>query len=100
VAKARVRGVLTRERIWNLESGVASVLGSVIAQRLVRAAYAAMRKRNPRSVFDPDSAQFSWSSFVLWSVAGGIGLGVARLVSNRAATVGWKIATGSAPPKV
>jgi hypothetical protein len=42
----------------------------------------------------------SWSSFVVWSVAGGIGLGIARLVSNRAATVGWRIATGSAPPKV
>ena len=92
--------MLTRERIWNLESAVASVLGSMIAQRLVRAAYAAIRKRNPRSVFDPDSARFSWSTFVLWSVAGGIGLGIARLVSNRAATVGWRIATGSAPPKV
>jgi uncharacterized protein DUF4235 len=92
--------MFTRERIWNVESTVASVVGSVIAQKLVRAAYAAIRKRNPRSVFDPDSAQFSWSTFVLWSVAGGIGLGIAKLVSNRVATVGWKIATGSHPPTV
>jgi len=100
VAKATLRGLFTREKIWTLESAVASVVGSVIAQRLVRAAYKAIRKRNPRSVFDPDSAQFSWSTFVLWSAAGGVGLGIARLVSNRAATVGWRIATGSAPPKV
>jgi hypothetical protein len=98
VAAPRERGVITRERIWNIESAVTGVLGALIAKRLIRAVYKVTRKQEPRSVFDPDSEQFSWSTFVVWAVAGGLGLGIAKLVSNRVATIGWRIATGTAPP--
>ena len=100
VAEPRERGVLTSQRIWNLESTITGVLGALIAKRLIRALYAVTRKQEPRSVFDPDSEQFSWSTFVVWAVAGGLGLGIAKLVSNRVATIGWRLATGTAPPKV
>ena len=92
--------MITRERLWRLESTITGVVGVMIAQRLIRAVYAVIRKQEPRSVFDPDSARFSWPNFVLWAVAGGIGLGIAKVVSNRVATIGWEIATGTAPPKL
>jgi hypothetical protein len=100
VGEPRAREVITRERIWNLESAVTGVLAAMIAKRLIRAAYAVIRKQEPRSVFDPDSDHFSWPNFVVWAVAGGVGLGIAKLVGNRVATVAWELATGTRPPKV
>ena len=94
------RGVLTRQRLWNLESAITGVLGALIAKRLIRTLYAVTHKQEPRSVFDADSEQFSWSTFVVWTVAGGLGLGIAKLASNRVATIGWRLATGTAPPTV
>ena len=92
--------VLTRDRLWTIESTVTLMLGSMITKRLIRALYAAIRKQEPKSVFDADSDQFSWSDFLVWALAGGIGLGIAKLVSRRVAGVAWKVATGSAPPTV
>ena len=91
--------MISRERVWWLESTVTGLLGAMVAERLIRAAYRATRKQSPQSVFDPDSVRFSWPNFVVWAVAGGIGLGIAKVTSNRVATVGWEIATGTLPPK-
>jgi hypothetical protein len=90
---------ISRERVWWVESTVTGVLGGMIAERLVRAIYRIVRKRSPNSVFDPDNQQFSWPVFLLWAVAGGVGLGIAKVVSNRIATLGWELATGTEPPR-
>ena len=84
--------------MWRTESAVTGVLGGVIAGSLVRALYRVIRRQEPRSVFDLDSGEFSWSAFVVWAVAGGLGLGIAKVLSHRLARVGWTLATGSAPP--
>jgi hypothetical protein len=99
VSKLRVRAMVTRERAWSAESWITGVLGAMVAERLIRAAYRAIRKQAPDSAFDLDSVRFSWPNFVVWALAGGIGLGLGKLVSNRVATVGWEIATGTRPPK-
>jgi hypothetical protein len=99
VSKPRLRELISRERAWWLESTVTGLLGAMVAERLIRAAYRALRKRAPDSVFDPDSVGFSWPNFLVWALAGGIGLGIAKVTSNRVATVGWEIATGTLPPK-
>jgi hypothetical protein len=71
----------------------------MIAERLIRAVYRVTRKQAPDSVFDLDSGRFTWSTFVVWAVAGGIGLGIAKVASNRVARVSWQIATGTPPPR-
>ena len=90
---------ISRERMWWLESTVTGVLGAMIAERLLRSFYRTVRKQSPDSVFDPDSARFAWADFLLWAVVGGIGLGTAKVATNRIVAVGWRMATHTEPPK-
>ena len=95
----RVLDKVGRERVWKLESTIAGMLGAMIAQKLIKAVYRAVRDdAAPDTPFDPTHARFSWPDAVLWAAAAGIGLGIAKVVSARAAAVGWEVATGTAPP--
>jgi hypothetical protein len=96
----RVSEIIGRERTWKLVSTLTGMLGAMVAQRLIRAVYRAIRKEEPASAFDPHSARFSWSNVVLWAAAAGIGLGIAKVMSARVAAIGWEVATGTLPPGV
>ena len=97
----RVPEMIGRERLWKLESTIAGMLGAMVAKRLLQALYRAARKDGaPETPFDPTHARFSWPDAVLWAAAAGIGLGIAKVVSARAAALGWEVATGTAPPGV
>ncbi len=101
VSMRRVAGMIGRERIWKLESWVTGLLGAFVAQVLIRAMYRLFRKdkdKAPAAVFDPASSRFSWPDALVWAVAGGLGLGIAKIVSARVAAIGWEVATGTAPP--
>jgi hypothetical protein len=100
VKKPRVLEMTGRERMWMLESTITGMLGAFVARKIIRALYRAVRKEAPASVFDPNSARFSWPDVVLWAAAAGIGLGIAKATSARIATIGWKVATGTLPPGV
>jgi uncharacterized protein DUF4235 len=90
---------VSHHRLWKLESWATGALGAFVAQLLIKATYRAIRKdKSPAAVFDPNSSRFSWTDAAVWSVAGGLGLGLAKIVSARLAAVGWRAATGSAPP--
>jgi len=90
-----------REARWKLVSTVCGMIGATIAERLMSAAYRAVRKDSePVSPFDPADTRFTWPDALRWSIAGGIGLGVAKVISARVAVIGWKVATGSLPPGV
>jgi Protein of unknown function (DUF4235) len=97
VKKPRVLEMTGRERMWMLESTITGMLGAFVARKIIRALYRAVRKEAPASVFDPNSARFSWPDVVLWAAAAGIGLGIAKATSARIATIGWKVATGTSP---
>jgi hypothetical protein len=85
--------------MWKLVSTISGLLGAMLAKKLLRSGYRAMRKdTDPEKPFDPTDARFSWPNAVLWAGAAGIGLVVARIVSARVAAIGWEAATGSAPP--
>jgi Protein of unknown function (DUF4235) len=97
----RVTDRIGRERTFKLVSTVTGMLAALIVRRLVRAAYGAVRgEASPETPFDPESAGFSWPDAVLWAATAGIGLGVAKVVSARVATLGWEVATGTLPPGV
>ena len=96
-----VRTVFGRERKWKLVSSVSGMLGAMVAEKLMSAGYRAIRKdKAPVSPFDPSDTRFTWPAAIRWSVAGGIGLGIAKVVSARVAAIGWKAATGGLPPGV
>ena len=88
-----------RETAWKGVSYLSGVVGAMLAKKLMRAGYRAVRKNtDPASPFYPTDARFSLLDAVLWAIAAGIGLGLARVVSTRVAAIGWKAATGQSPP--
>jgi hypothetical protein len=96
--KPRVLEMTGRERMWMAESTLVGMAGAWVAQKVIRTAFRTVRKEAPSSVFDPNSARFSWTDVVLWAAAAGIGLGIAKVTSARVAAFGWEVATGTAPP--
>ena len=79
-------------------STLTGMVGTFVAQKLIRAAYRAVRKVDPSAAFDPTSDNFSWPDALLWAIAAGVGLVIAKMVGDRLAAIGWKAATGTAPP--
>ena len=85
--------------MWKLESTVTGMLGALFTQKLIRVVYRSVRKDKTRATpFDPTNARFSWPNALLWAAAAGIGLGIAKVMSNRVAALGWELATGTLPP--
>ncbi len=90
---------VSRERRWKLISTGTGMLGGLIAKRLLRAGFAAVRNDSTAdSPFDPTKPRFSWPEAMLWAVAAGIGLSIAKVVSTRVAVFGWEAVTGAPPP--
>lgn len=88
-----------RERMWKLVVTITGVLGALLAKRLMRLGFQAVRKdAKAASPFDPTSPDFSWPDVILWAVAAGVGLGVAKVLSARLAVFSWEAATGTRPP--
>lgn len=93
--------MIGRERMWKLVSTGTGMLCGLLARKLLRTGYTVVRRDAAApSPFDPTKARFSWPDALLWAVAAGIGLGVAKVVSARVAVFGWKAATGTVPPGV
>jgi uncharacterized protein DUF4235 len=92
-------GMVSRERVWKLVSVSTGLLGGLLARKLIRATYRAVRKDTaPVTPFDPTNSRFSWPDALLWAAAAGIGLGITKVLSARLAAIGWEAATGTLPP--
>jgi Protein of unknown function (DUF4235) len=95
----RVPDTIRRERMWKLVSTMTGMLGALLAKKLIRSAYRAIRKdADPGRAFDPTDARFSWPNALVWAAAAGIGLVITKMVSDRLAAIGWEAATGTHPP--
>jgi Protein of unknown function (DUF4235) len=94
----RDSNTIRRKLMWRLVSTITGTLGAMVAQNLLRRTYSAIRKDEPTAAFDPTAERFSWPNALLWAMAAGIGLVVARMVGDRAAAIVWKATTGTAPP--
>ncbi len=91
--------VIGRERMWKVVSTITGMLGGLLARKLIRAAYRAIRKDTaPVTPFDPTIPGFSWPDAFLWAAAAGIGLAIAKMMSGRLTAIGWKAVTGTPPP--
>ena len=67
---------------------------------LIKALYRLLRRddKAASAVFDPANRRFSLRDAAVWAVAGGIGLALAKMLSNRVAAIGWEVVTGTRPP--
>lgn len=85
--------------MWKLESALVGLVAGFLAQKLIKLLYHAVRSDKSRDTpFDPRNERFTWTNALLWAGAAGVGLGVAKVVGNRVAAVGWELATGTPPP--
>jgi hypothetical protein len=98
VTEPRERDTTQRRWMWKVVSAISGMLSALIAKKLIRSVYRAVRKDDPASAFDPTAERFSWPNALLWAIASGVGLAIAKVVGDRLAAIGWKAATGALPP--
>ena len=79
---------------WRVVAGASAALATLATRRALTAAVRA-------TGWEPDDAPWgAWPQALVWAVALGAGMGVARVVAQRAAAAGFARVTGEPPPVV
>ncbi len=87
-----------RERAgWSAVSKLSAIAGAVATRKLLQALWGAADADNGPP-YNPADRRVEWSTALQWAIAAGVGAGLGRLLSQRAAAAGWEKATGSSPP--
>lgn len=81
---------------WKVLAGVAGAAAAVLVTKVLNVAWAKVRPDPPP--MNPADPETSWGEALLWTAATGIGMGIARMVAQRGAALGWKKATGRVAP--
>jgi hypothetical protein len=82
--------------MWKIVGAGAGLLAGMATRRLLVAAWQRSRGRPPPS--NPASASTTWTEAVIYAVASGVAISVARLFAERGAAAAWKKFTGGYPP--
>ena len=85
---------------WKVASTLSGVAGAVVARNLIQSVWAALSRSEKEPPLNPADREIDWPTALQWAIAAGIGAGIARLVSQRAAAAAWERATGSPPPGI
>ena len=89
--------LLNKRRRWALVAGLSGAVAAQAAEQVLTSSWRlATRKDPPR---DPAYDDVDWQSAVIWTVAAGSAVALARLVSHSGAGVAWKRVTGKRPPR-
>lgn len=83
--------------VFKIGTTAAAVAAAAAVRQGVRLAWRGARKTEPPA--DPSSPDTSWADALMWTVATAIGVGIARLIAQRGAVLGWERATGSRAPQ-
>lgn len=86
---------MSQRVLWNIYAGVVGAVSAVAAQRLVRGAWKAATGDEPP---DPNDPATPISEALIWALAGGIGVGIAQIMTNRFAANRWEKVMGSPAP--
>lgn len=90
----------TEERGWNALSTLSAVAGGIATRKAVQALWGALSSSEIEPPLNPADRRVDWATALQWAVAAGVGAGIGRMVSQRAAAAAWERATGSSPPGV
>jgi hypothetical protein len=88
---------LNKRQRWALVTGLAGAAGATIAEHLLSSGWRSVARGDPPD--DPAADDVSWTSWIAWTAAAGVAIGLTQVVAKRAAAVAWTRATGDAPPK-
>jgi hypothetical protein len=97
----RDRGSTKRQVVvWKVVSTGTGVLSGILVRQLIGLGWKLVTSGREEPPLNPADRRISWSEGLQWAVASGVGVGVARLVSDRLAARGWEAATGHPPPGI
>ena len=82
--------------LWSAATTVATIASAASMRRVLTAVWPG--KETPP--LNPADRSISWTEAVGWAALSGLGAGMARMLSRRAAATGWKRAFGEEPPGV
>ena len=85
---------------WKVVSTLSGLLAGVVVRRLLNLLWAKASPSDHTPPLNAADREIGWGEALSWSVATGVGVGVARVVSDRLAASTWEMATGSPPPGV
>jgi hypothetical protein len=82
-----------REEIeWRVVEGATAALAAIATRRLLTRLWRTLG-------WSPEDAEWgTWGQALTWGIAVGAGMGVARVVAQRAAAAGFERVTGEPPP--
>ena len=89
--------LLNKRRRWALLAGVSGAIAAQAAEHVLTSSWRLATRKDPPQ--DPAYADVDWKSAVVWTVAAGSTVALARLASRYGAGVVWKRATGNRPPR-
>ena len=89
-------GRKTDAMMWRVVGGASGLAAAALTRQAMARLWRARKHDDPPA--NPASSSTSWPDAMLWAVATGVALGVARLVAMRGAAAGWQRAKGSLPP--
>ncbi len=81
---------------WKVVAGIAGAAAAVIVTKVLNLVWAKARPDPPPE--NPADPETGWGEALLWTAATGIGMGVARMIAQRGAAMGWQKATGHVAP--
>jgi hypothetical protein len=82
--------------LWQGASALAAIAAGALARAGLQRAWIATQQTDPPD--NPADPSTRWRDALVWSVAIGAGMGVARVIGRRAAAAGWTAALDEAPP--
>jgi hypothetical protein len=85
---------------WRVLSSATGVLVGVVIRFVLNRLWKMFAPSDHDPALNPADRRTSWAEAMIWSVAAGVGVGVARVVGERLTAEVWEMATGEPPPGV
>lgn len=85
----------SQKLLWNLYSGAAGALATVLAAKAVNAVWELTTGNEPPQPNDPD---VPLRRAITWAIASGLGIGLSQLLVNRFAANQWTKIMGTPAP--
>ncbi|MBP8919808.1 MAG: DUF4235 domain-containing protein [Micropruina sp.] len=85
----------SQRMLWNIYAGAVGTLTALAAQKVLDGAWRAVTGDEPP---DPNDPATPLRDAIIWSLAGGIGIGLAQVLTRRFAAAGWERTMGTPAP--